>query len=117
MSTTPITSPSIDQQVQYMSADAPLQASIVNIWADGPVDIQVNDPSLPTPFLVRRMPYVPYGTTYTPPIDPITNTVLDPRYVTQITTGDGMPASEIEDTNPTIGGSDGLTAGTEPLES
>jgi hypothetical protein len=42
---TPVTSPSTDQQVQYFSADAPLKATIVNIWDDGPVDVVVDDPS------------------------------------------------------------------------
>jgi hypothetical protein len=116
MSTTPITTPSIDQQVQLMSDDAPLQATIVNIWEDGPVDIVVTDPSQPTQYPLTRLPYVPYGTTYTPPVDGVTGQVIDPRYVTQITTGDGMPASDIESTTPTIG-ADGQTPGTEPLSS
>lgn len=112
MSVTPVTLPSVDQKVQLMSADAPLAATIVNIWEDGVVDVVVTDPSVPEEFLVKRMAYVPYGSTFTQ-TDPV-----DPRYVRQIQTGDGLPAAPILDTAPTIGGNaDNGGPSTEPLES
>jgi hypothetical protein len=115
--TTAIPTPSIDQKVQLISDDAPLAATIVNIWEDGPVDIVVTDPSQPQQFRLTRMNYVPFGTTYTPPVDGVTGQVIDPRYVTQLSSGDGVAPAPITSTVPTIGGADGEGAGTEPLES
>lgn len=118
MSVTPVTVPSVDQQVQLISADAPLAATIVNIWADGAVDVVVNDHSVPESFQVRRMTYVPYGSTFTPPVDPITKQVIDPRYVQQLQTGSGLPAAPVLNTATTVGGdADNGSGSTEPLES
>lgn len=118
MSVTPVTVPSVDQQVQLISADAPLSATIVNIWEDGKVDVIVNDHSVPESFLVRRQVYVPYGQTFTPPVDPITKQVVDPRYVQQLQTGSGLPAAPVLNTGVTIGGdADNGSGSTEPLES
>jgi hypothetical protein len=118
MTVTAVTTPSVDQQVQLMSADAPLAAIIVNIWEDGKVDIVVNDHSVPESFQVKRLTYVPYGVTFTPPTDPVTGQVIDRRYARQLQTGDGLPAAAILDTEPTIGGDDANGGpGTEPLES
>lgn len=114
---TPVTTPSIEQRVLFMSADAPLAAVIVNIWGDGAVDIVVDDASLPNgPQLFKRMTYVPYGATFVPPTDPVTGNILDPRYAAQLTSGSGLPASNLQYTEETVdvGSSD---AGTEPLES
>lgn len=110
---TPVTTPSVDQQVQYMSLDTPLAATIVNIWEDGPVDIVVTDPSVPEEFRVTRMVYVPYGGTYTP-LDTVNP---DPRYVAQLSTGSGLPAAPILNTGVTIGGDGTDGQSTEPLES
>lgn len=118
MTVTAVTTPSVDQQVQLVSADAPLAATIVNIWADGKVDVVVNDHSVPESFQVKRLAYVPYGVTYTPPKDPITGLVVDPRFVQQLQTGDGLPAAPVLNTATTVGGDDEqVGAGTEPLES
>lgn len=108
---TPVTSPSVDQQVQYFSTQTstPLPATIVNIWADGPVDVVVNDPSLAKPQLVKRIPYAAYGSTAAP-----LNT-YDTRYVAQLTTGSGLPASAILNTAATEGVAT-TGASTEPLE-
>jgi hypothetical protein len=108
---TPVTSPSTDQQVQYFSADAPLNATIVNIWDDGPVDVVVDDASLPNPFLVKRIVYVPFGGTFVPLND------FDTRYVAQLTTGSGLPAGDLQDTAPTEDGPAAVGVSTEPLES
>jgi hypothetical protein len=50
-------------------------------------------------------------------VDGVTGQVIDPRYVTQLSSGDGVAPSPITSTVPTIGGADGEGAGTEPLES
>lgn len=113
---TPITSPSIDQVVNYISTatTTPLKAVIVNLWDDGPVDIVVNDVSLPNSFEVKRIVYVPLGGTFVPLND------YDTRYVTQIgvlsTDPTGLPAGELQETAPTEDGP-AVTPGTEPLES
>lgn len=113
---TPITSPSVDQQVNYFSTSTggPLFARIVNIWADGPVDVVVSDASLRSgTMLVKRIPYVPFGGT-PPASDP-----YDSRYVAQIgtlsTDPNGMPAGFLQNTAATEG-ADVMEPGTEPLE-
>jgi hypothetical protein len=94
---------------QSKSQPAGLNARIVNIWADGPVDVVVTDPSLRSgTMLVKRIPYVPYGST-PPAADP-----YDSRYVIQISTGSGLPASGAN-TAPTEGVAN-TGPGTEPLE-
>lgn len=107
---TPVIKPSIDQQVNYFSttSSAPIPASIVNIWDDGPVDVVVTDPNQPNQYKVTRIPYAPYGQTATP------LNQYDQRYVAQITTGSGLPIAAIQNTNPTEDGP-AQGPGTEPL--
>ncbi len=111
MSTTPVTAPSTDQQVVYFSTTqaAGLQATIVNIWDDGPVDVVITDPSVPEDILVKRIVYVPFGGTFTP------LNAYDTRYVAQLATGSGLPPSVLQSTTPTEDGPT-PTPSTEPLE-
>ncbi|WP_144106807.1 hypothetical protein [Paraburkholderia sp. BCC1886] len=90
-STAPITTPTLDQPVQFINGDTgatPLDAAVVHVWEDGPVDIVVTDPSQPQNFKVRRIPYVPYGSTNTPIVPG------DPRYAYQIGTTTTTPDSD-----------------------